>query len=94
MSRRYLTGREKESKVDILKKCSEFDRDKIAMEQGIYPFFQALESTDGTEVVMNGRKVLMLGSNNYLGLTFHPKIIAAAKKDPASAITLACLCAG
>jgi len=80
MSRRYLTGREKESKVDILKKCSEFDRDKIAMEQGIYPFFQALESTDGTEVVMNGRKVLMLGSNNYLGLTFHPKIIAAAKK--------------
>jgi 8-amino-7-oxononanoate synthase len=66
--------------VDILKKCSEFDRDKIAMEQGIYPFFQALESTEGTEVVMKGRKVLMLGSNNYLGLTFHPKVKAAAQK--------------
>jgi 8-amino-7-oxononanoate synthase len=72
--------REKESVVDILKKCSEFDRDKIAMEMGLYPFFQALESTEGTEVVMNGRKVLMLGSNNYLGLTFHPKIREAAQK--------------
>jgi 8-amino-7-oxononanoate synthase len=66
--------------VDILKKCSEFDRDKKAMEAGLYPFFQALESTDGTEVVMNGRKVLMLGSNNYLGLTFHPKIRKAAQE--------------
>jgi 8-amino-7-oxononanoate synthase len=80
MSRWYLTEREKESCMDILKKCFEFDRDKIAMEQGIYPFFQALESTEGAEVVMNGRKVLMLGSNNYLGLTFHPKIKAAAQK--------------
>jgi 8-amino-7-oxononanoate synthase len=66
--------------VDIFKKCFEFDRDKKAMEQGIYPFFQALESTEGTEVVMNGRKVLMLGSNNYLGLTFNEKVKAAAKK--------------
>jgi 8-amino-7-oxononanoate synthase len=78
--RRYLTEREKESRVDILKKCSEFDEDKKVMEKGLYPFFMTLESTDGTEVVMNGRKVLMLGSNNYLGLTFHPKIRAAAQK--------------
>jgi 8-amino-7-oxononanoate synthase len=78
--RRYLIGRKKESVVDILKKCSEFDDDKKAIEKGIYPFFQALESTEGTEVVMNGRKVLMLGSNNYLGLTFHPKVKAAAQK--------------
>jgi 8-amino-7-oxononanoate synthase len=66
--------------VDILKKCYEFDRAKKAIESGIYPFFQTLESTEGTEVVMNGRKVLMLGSNNYLGLTFHPKVKAAAQK--------------
>ncbi|HUW39433.1 MAG TPA: aminotransferase class I/II-fold pyridoxal phosphate-dependent enzyme [Rectinemataceae bacterium] len=66
--------------MDIFKKCFEFDRDKIAIEQGIYPFFQALESTEGTEVVMDGRKVLMLGSNNYLGLTFNPKVKAAAQK--------------
>jgi 8-amino-7-oxononanoate synthase len=66
--------------VDIFQKCFEFDEDKKVMEKGLYPFFQALESTDGTEVVMNGRKVLMLGSNNYLGLTFHPKIRKAAQE--------------
>ena len=66
--------------MDIFKKCFEFDDDKKVIEKGIYPFFQALESTEGTEVVMNGRKVLMLGSNNYLGLTFNPKVKAAAQK--------------
>jgi 8-amino-7-oxononanoate synthase len=66
--------------MDILKKCYEFDRAKKAIESGLYPFFQSLESTEGTEVVMNGRKVIMLGSNNYLGLTFHPKVKAAAQK--------------
>jgi 8-amino-7-oxononanoate synthase len=66
--------------MDIFKKCFEFDEDKKVIEKGIYPFFQALESTEGTEVVMNGRKVLMLGSNNYLGLTFNPKVKAAAQK--------------
>jgi 8-amino-7-oxononanoate synthase len=70
----------KESVVDIFKKCFDFDDDKKVIEKGIYPFFQALESTEGTEVVMNGRKVLMLGSNNYLGLTFNPKVKAAAQK--------------
>jgi 8-amino-7-oxononanoate synthase len=65
--------------MDIFKKCYEFDTDKIAKEKGIYPFFQALEGTEGTEVVMNGRKVLMLGSNNYLGLTFDPRIKKAAQ---------------
>lgn len=66
--------------MDIFKKCREFDADKKAMEKGIYPFFQPLEGTEGTEVTMNGRKVLMLGSNNYLGLTTHPKVREAAKK--------------
>jgi 8-amino-7-oxononanoate synthase len=80
ISRWYLNRREKECYVDIFTKCFEFDEDKKAMEMGLYPFFQALESTEGTEVVMNGRKVLMLGSNNYLGLTAHPKVKAAAQK--------------
>jgi 8-amino-7-oxononanoate synthase len=66
--------------VDIFKKCFDFDEDKKAIEKGIYPFFQVLEGTEGTEVIMSGRKVLMLGSNNYLGLTFHPKVRAAAQK--------------
>lgn len=66
--------------MDIFKKCFEFDEDKKVMEKGLYPFFQALQGTEGSEVIMGGRKVLMLGSNNYLGLTFHPKVKAAAQK--------------
>ncbi|MGL4781753.1 MAG: serine palmitoyltransferase, partial [Bacteroidales bacterium] len=51
---------------------------------GVYPYFRQIESDQDTEVLMNGRKVLMFGSNSYLGLTNHPKIkeaaIAATKK--------------
>ena len=51
---------------------------------GIYPYFRAIESDQDTEVVINGKKVLMFGSNAYLGLTNHPKVkeaaIAATKK--------------
>jgi len=50
------------------------------MEKGLYPFFQVLQGTEGSEVTMAGRKVIMLGSNNYLGLTFHPKVREAAQK--------------
>ena len=53
-------------------------------EAGVYPFFRTIESEQDTEVVINGRKVLMFGSNSYLGLTSHPKVkeaaIAAVKK--------------
>jgi 8-amino-7-oxononanoate synthase len=66
--------------MDIFSKCFAFDADKQAKEKGIYPFFQPLDGTEGTEVTMKGRKVLMLGSNNYLGLTFHPKVREAARK--------------
>jgi len=50
------------------------------MQAGIYPYFRAIESDQDTEVIMNGKKVLMFGSNSYLGLTNHPKIKEAAKK--------------
>lgn len=45
---------------------------------GIYPYFRALESDQDTEVLINGKKVLMFGSNAYLGLTNHPKVKEAA----------------
>lgn len=45
---------------------------------GIYPFFRVIESDQDTEVIVNGKKVLMFGSNSYLGLTNHPKIKEAA----------------
>ena len=49
------------------------------MAAGIYPFFRAIESEQDTVVYINGKKVLMFGSNSYLGLTNHPKIKEAAK---------------
>ncbi|MBN2350764.1 MAG: pyridoxal phosphate-dependent aminotransferase family protein [Bacteroidales bacterium] len=61
-------------------KLSKYDAPQKAMEAGIYPYFRAIESDQDTEVYMNGRKVLMFGSNSYLGLTNHPKIKEAAKQ--------------
>ena len=49
------------------------------MQAGIYPYFRAIESEQDTVVIMNGKKVLMFGSNSYLGLTNHPKVKEAAK---------------
>ncbi len=66
--------------MDIFQKCFSFDLDKKAMEKGIYPYFQALDGLEGTEVSYHGRKIIMIGSNNYLGLTTHPKVKAAAMK--------------
>ncbi len=61
-------------------KLSEYDAPQKVMEAGIYPYFRVIESDQDTEVLINGKKVLMFGSNSYLGLTCHPKIKEAAKK--------------
>lgn len=47
--------------------------------QDLYPYFRAIEVAEGTTAVMNGREVIMAGSNNYLGLTGHPKVVEAAQ---------------
>lgn len=49
-------------------------------ETGLYPYFRTIQSSQGTEVILNNKRVLMFGSNSYLGLTNHPRIIEAAKK--------------
>ena len=55
-------------------------QDAIAIkEKGLYPYFRSIESAQDTEVIIEGKKVLMFGSNSYLGLTNHPKIKEAAK---------------
>jgi len=64
----------------LQKKLSEYDAPQKVMEAGIYPYFRVIESDQDTEVMINGKKVLMFGSNSYLGLTNHPKIKEAAKK--------------
>jgi 8-amino-7-oxononanoate synthase len=66
--------------VRILReKLSGYDAPQKAMQAGIYPYFRAIESEQDTVVIINGKKVLMFGSNSYLGLTNHPKVKAAAK---------------
>jgi 8-amino-7-oxononanoate synthase len=59
---------------------SKYDAPQKAIEAGIYPYFRVIESDQDTVVTIDGRKVLMFGSNSYLGLTNHPKIKEAAKK--------------
>ncbi len=51
---------------------------RMGKETGVYPYFRPLSETEGTEVVINGHRLIMIGSNNYLGLTTHPKVREAA----------------
>ena len=64
--------------MDIFSKCSEFTQAKEAMAQGMYPYFIPLDENEGTEVVYHGQRLIMCGSNNYLGLTTHPRVKQAA----------------
>lgn len=64
----------------LRQKLAKYDAPQIAKSHGVYPYFRAISSDQDTEVLMNGKKVLMLGSNSYLGLTNHPKIKEAAKQ--------------
>ena len=64
----------------LRKKMARYDAPQRAKAAGIYPYFRAIESDQDTEVIINGKKVLMFGSNAYLGLTNHPKVKEAAVK--------------
>ncbi len=70
--------------MDIFEKCTNLTplnplyEAKIAIEKGVYPFFIPLENNEGTEAIINGKRVLMFGSNNYLGLTTDKRVREAA----------------
>lgn len=64
--------------MDIFKKCFDYEIVKQARLSGAYPFFIPLDENEGTEVIFEGRRIIMCGSNNYLGLTTHPKVRQAA----------------
>ena len=69
-----------ESKKNLLVQRTErYTEPQAIKATGLYPYFRVIESDQDTEVIMNGKKVLMFGSNSYLGLTNHPKIKEAAK---------------
>lgn len=65
--------------MDLFAKCAAYTTARECKEKGIYPYFHALESRQDTEVMMEGKRRIMLGSNNYLGLTAAPEVVAAAE---------------
>ncbi len=65
--------------MDLFQKCIEFTRADEVKAAGLYPYFRPVEENEGPVVTIEGRKVIMAGSNNYLGLTAHPKVKKAAK---------------
>lgn len=65
---------------NLLKKIEQFQDAAVIKAQGVYPYFRVIECGQDTEVMLDHKKVLMFGSNSYLGLTNHPKIKEAAKK--------------
>ena len=66
--------------IDIFEKCSKHAIQDDLREQGIYPYFHYLETRQAPEVIMEGKRRIMLGSNNYLGLTTNPEVMEAAIK--------------
>jgi len=66
--------------MDLFEKCQNFTAAQEARRQGYYPYFIPLEENEGNEVVYQGKRLIMIGSNNYLGLTTHPKVRQAAQE--------------
>lgn len=64
--------------MDLFDKCYNFAEAEKVKGMGIYPYFRAISSGQDTEVIVDGKKMIMIGSNNYLGLTSHPKVKEAA----------------
>lgn len=66
--------------ADLFQKCFDFTRADEVKESGLYPYFRPIEENEGPVVQIEGKKMIMAGSNNYLGLTAHPKVKGAAIK--------------
>ena len=63
---------------DLFEKCRQFTAAREVMAMGIYPYFRVISSAPGTVVTVDGKELLMIGANNYLGLPNHPKVVEAA----------------
>jgi 8-amino-7-oxononanoate synthase len=66
--------------MDIFAKCPAFTDAKEAIASGLYPYFIPMEGNEGSEAVCQGRRMIMIGSNNYLGLTMDPRVRKAAEE--------------
>jgi 8-amino-7-oxononanoate synthase len=65
---------------DVFKKAYDWRELRVSKATGLYPYYKAIDQTDGTEVNVGGRHVIMVGSNNYLGLSMDPRVKEAAAK--------------
>lgn len=66
-------------RVDIFAKAAQFTKARELMASGLYPYFFPVEGSEATEVVIDGKRRVMIGSNNYLGLTHDPRVVEAAQ---------------
>lgn len=66
--------------MDLFQKCEDYTEAREVREWGLYPYFRPIEHSEGTEVEIDGRRLVMAGSNNYLGLTRHPAVLDAAHR--------------
>jgi 8-amino-7-oxononanoate synthase len=65
--------------IALFEKCRNFTRAREIQAAGLYPYFKAISRSEDTVVVIEGKERIMMGSNNYLGLTHHPEVLAAAR---------------
>jgi len=68
------------TRIDVFQKCHDYDRADKVRETGLYPYFVPLGGHVGAEMEIDGHSIIMLGSNNYLGLTDHPRVMERAKE--------------
>ncbi len=65
--------------MELFNKCANFTEARESIASGLYPYFHPLQSAQDTEVVIDGKRIIMIGSNNYMGLTNDPRTAKAAK---------------
>jgi len=66
--------------MHLFDKCAAFTTAREARASGMYPYFQRITESHDTEVVIDGHRKVMIGSNNYMGLTHHPRVLEAARQ--------------